>query len=376
MLRTGRCERPVNRDANPLSEGRNVKMKKAFFMTASVLWCLSAAQANDYYVNATTGNNMPSNGAQANPWKTITYALSQITGTGHTVYVAAGTYDTVLGETFPIVIKNGVSLVGAGESVCILDAKGSNGVIRAIGISDAKTAIKSFTIRGGSNSSGGGGLLISAGSILTVANNKITGNTVLPTPSDKKFGGGIYVLNSSPTITNNEIIDNIVTANQAPTDPKDFGAYGGGVAVVGSSTPIIKQNVIRKNEVQNSFFAVAYGAGVGVFGAATPIIDSNIIAENTLHRLYATSGTTLGAGICMLDAGGFFSNNTVIDNHIKADFGSLPTISGWYISGVTSSPLVLKNVIVKNTDHGIWCAATSNPKIIKIRLPTTPRMEF
>ncbi len=339
-------------------------MKKALLMTASALWCLNAAQANDYYVNATTGNNAPGNGTQADPWKTVTYALGQISGTGHTVHVAAGTYDSALGETFPLGIKNGVSLIGAGESLCILDAKGSNGVIRGVGISEASTMIKNFTIRGGSNSSGGGGLFISAGSMLTVANNKITGNAVQPTPNGKKFGGGIYILNSSPTITNNEIADNIVTANQAPSDPADFGAYGGGVAVVGSSTPVIKQNIIRNNEVQNSFFAVAYGAGICVLDAATPIIDANMLAANTLHRLFATSGTTLGAGIAVLNAGGVLSNNTITDHRIKADFGSLPAISGVYISGATSSPRLLKNVVVKNTDHGIWCAIASNSKII------------
>jgi len=52
-------------------------MKKTFLIIAAVLWQLSAAQANDYHVNATTGSNTPSNGTQAKPWKTI---LSQING--------------------------------------------------------------------------------------------------------------------------------------------------------------------------------------------------------------------------------------------------------------------------------------------------------
>jgi hypothetical protein len=93
----------------------------------------------DYFVNATTGSNVPTNGTLANPWKTITYALSRISGSGRTVYVAAGTYGTALGESFPILMKNGVSIVGAGIDVSIIEAGGTNTVIKCVSIVDAST---------------------------------------------------------------------------------------------------------------------------------------------------------------------------------------------------------------------------------------------
>lgn len=73
---------------------------------------LGTAKADNYYVNASTGNNASGNGSQANPGKTITYALDPTTGSGHALYAAASTYGPAIGETFPIFMRDGVSLVG------------------------------------------------------------------------------------------------------------------------------------------------------------------------------------------------------------------------------------------------------------------------
>ncbi|HEY5611027.1 MAG TPA: FG-GAP-like repeat-containing protein, partial [Thermoanaerobaculia bacterium] len=161
---------------------------------------VTTATADDYYV-ATTGSNTTGTGTEASPWKTITYALSQITGTGKTLHVAAGTYDTTLGETFPINIKNGVSLAGAGIDASILDAKGTGTVLRAASITDGHTRVEGFTIKG-SGGAAGVGVSISGGSILRIANNKITANF---NGSSFGTGGGIYVDASSPRITGNTI---------------------------------------------------------------------------------------------------------------------------------------------------------------------------
>jgi hypothetical protein len=82
---------------------------------------LSRAGAQTYYVNANTGSNANSGGA-TDPWKTITYALTQV-ATGDTVNVAAGLYDRVSnGETFPWDMGNTskwLSLKGEGASTTI-----------------------------------------------------------------------------------------------------------------------------------------------------------------------------------------------------------------------------------------------------------------
>ena len=143
-------------------------MKKVFIVAAFKILCCCTARATDYYVDATSGSDVPGGGSQADPWKTITYALNQVIGVNHTVHMAMGTYDSALGENFPILVKNGVSLVGGGMDVSMIDASGSNeSGVKCIGIVDTTTKIEGFSILGG------GGLSISAGSVLKIENNKI-----------------------------------------------------------------------------------------------------------------------------------------------------------------------------------------------------------
>ena len=83
------------------------------------------ATPTDYYVEATTGNNMNSGLDWANAWKTITYAVETgATTSGDVIHVADGLYDTTTnGEAFPIDFNtDDVSLIGAGGDTSIIDA--------------------------------------------------------------------------------------------------------------------------------------------------------------------------------------------------------------------------------------------------------------
>ena len=75
---------------NPLSE-------------ENTTFSFTTATAGDVYVEA-MGNDATGNGSQGNPWKTITHALSQVTGTASIptiIHVTAGTYSsTATGRRF------------------------------------------------------------------------------------------------------------------------------------------------------------------------------------------------------------------------------------------------------------------------------------
>jgi hypothetical protein len=69
-----------------------------------------APSAHDYYVDAAAG--LDANlGTAVSPFKTITHAVA-VAGAGKSIAIAPGTYDAGNGETFPIVLQAGQSLVG------------------------------------------------------------------------------------------------------------------------------------------------------------------------------------------------------------------------------------------------------------------------
>ena len=121
---------------------------------------------------------------------------------GDTVLVAGGRYAwSTNGEVFPIRMKNGVRLIGAGAPVCTLDAEGTSRVILCVFISDTATRIEGFTLTNGFSVWGSG--IYCYYSSPTITNNVITGNI------GSRYAGGMWVCyDSFPTITHNVITGN------------------------------------------------------------------------------------------------------------------------------------------------------------------------
>ena len=307
-----------------LSDYLNMRIK--IFLILFFLLSFNLVRATDFYVNSLTGSDIPGNGTLPNPWKTITYALSQISGTGHRVYVAGGTYNTTLGESFPILMKNGISLVGDGDSLTIMDAAGTNRVLSCVGITDPSTFISGFTIKGGvlGSSLQGGGILISAGSVLTVRNNKISNNSV----GSSGYGGGIYITNSSPLISSNTIINNSLSTS----------GYGNAIAIYNSS-PLIKRNRIINNKSGYEGCIYVYGS------SSSPRILNNIIAKN-VNSIYCDAGTPT------------IINNTISDNSGDAIY-----------IGYGKPDSIVNNIISFNSGCGIYEYSSSyDPGIVSFNL--------
>lgn len=279
-------------------------------LVAALLF-LSSARANNYYVSASTGSNSTGNGTQSSPWKTITYALGQVSGKGHTINVAAGTYNSALGETFPIFMTDGVSLVGAGIDKSIIDAGSTQTAVKCIGIIDSTTRLDGFTVTNGTYP-GESGIYISAGSALQVSNNKITasgGNTAY-----NLCQGGIYVVNSSPLI-----IFNTVSGNSGS------GIY------VSNCSPTIKNNIITGNS-GNSY----RGGGLTIDGSSSrPTISFNIIVNNTLEGIRCNNSST----------------PQIINNTISGNSTAGIQLGGFAEGG--ASPDIVNNILAFNTGYGI-----------------------
>ncbi len=107
---------------------------------------ITADASCDAWVDAVNGDDTNGDGTASAPWKTITKAISSIADTVKRINVKPGTYDTALGETFPIAVPDGVVLRGTSTAAdVIIDGKDSASHVI---ISEGKTiGVRNATIR-------------------------------------------------------------------------------------------------------------------------------------------------------------------------------------------------------------------------------------
>ncbi|MGA7934708.1 MAG: DUF1565 domain-containing protein, partial [Kovacikia sp.] len=199
------------------------------------------------YVNPTTGND-GNNGSQAAPFKTIARALQQAKA-GTTIQLAAGTYSAASGETFPLAIPSGVTVLGNEAT------KGNGIVVTGSGKFLSKTfANQNVTFQLDTDAQLRG---------VTVTNLEIRGTAV-------------WVESTNPTIANNTFINN----------------KREGVFATGSASPAVLDNVAIQN-ASNGFTIVRTakgewrrnvcqktGFGFAISDSAAPLLADNRIVEN------------------------------------------------------------------------------------------------
>jgi parallel beta-helix repeat protein len=206
------------------------------------------ASATVIYVNPVSGQNISSAGITPEaPYKTITFALSQAKS-NTVIKLAPGTYTKDTGETFPLVLKLGVILVG-NESI-----KGQGTVIIGGGHYTSRTFARQ--------------------DITILAENTTIAGITVTNPNQR--GTAVWVESSSPTIKNNTFTDSI----------RD------GVFVTGTGNPKIENNLFIKNrgngisitkyaqgEIRNNSFEDT-GFGLAIGGSSTPLLEGNQILQN------------------------------------------------------------------------------------------------
>ena len=116
-----------------------------FIIAALPVFC------DEYFVNVSTGSDEEGLVSIEKPFKTISYALSQVDGTKNNpafIHVSEGTYNIESGEVFPLTLKRHVNILGENMSTTVLNASGAdNTVIYCLQVSNV--SIRRFTITGG-----------------------------------------------------------------------------------------------------------------------------------------------------------------------------------------------------------------------------------
>ncbi|MCP3978416.1 MAG: DUF1565 domain-containing protein, partial [bacterium] len=281
------------------------------------------------FVDITFGSDVTGDGSFANPWRHITYALTQV-GSPETIRVRPGLYDTTVdgdgfSEVFPIQLADGVSILSTGgASVTTVDADRTAGVFDADGVG-AGTRLEGFTITGGLTTAQGGAFYV-LNSSLEIRDNVITDNQSVG--SSAGWGGGLYIVGtSSAIIENNEITDNLADGSNS--------AYGGGIAISGTGTngTRIEGNTIARNTCGNA--SSVYGAGI--YAPSGAEIRGNRIEGNVL-----IGSTKRGGGIYTAGASVRLLGNRILD-HAGATYGG-----GIYGSGLSSTGRIVNNIVVGN----------------------------
>jgi hypothetical protein len=204
---------------------------------------------------------------------------------------------------------------------------------------------------------GGGRVLYITGAISpTVEGLRITGGNdhgqgggeYYPASGFDDYGGGVYVITATVTISNSQVLDNtggdggglcLVNSDAALSNnavvSNTATSSGGGLCLVDSDATLSGDNVIRNA-------AGGLGGGLALWrGDAT--LSNNTFISNTAGE---------GGGLFMDGGGATLTNNVIADN--QADSGG----SGLYIS-YHAYPRLLHTTIARNTggdNSGVYIA--------------------
>ena len=295
----------------------------------SVAVSLTLAQAV-VYVDASHCPG-PGSGTAGDPFCKIQDAICATRAAGGTVRVLPGTYNE------SIRMFRGVSVISTdGPAVTVIDGTGKPCITRDCIVNTASPQcstvlaasidgigptpddrLEGFRIRGGSGLYRdfasplpdfvvGGGVMVFGASSPTITNNEIVDNTLSGTGAQVWYGAGIYVHSTRPTtgssgfapaepvITNN-LIEGNLNDPPAGTGSKPSYALGGGLYVGYHSAPTIRGNSIVSNRtgLTSKNNQIAAGGGLAVYSLEDlqhqPQITRNLIADNI--------GTDQGGGI-------------------------------------------------------------------------------
>jgi len=217
----------------------------------------------DLYVDAVNGNDANSGGKDA-PLRTITYAITQA-GRGDTVKIAPGTYDTTLGETFPIIIPDNVTFIGN------IDQKGDGTLPTVIEGVDSVDAEYAATLVAGASSYITGFKIVQPGSTMRYYCVFTNGDNV--TLSRNTFVsnyGCIRLLGTEVAVIENNVINSqyygVYSHNTGSTYIRYNKFMSGAFVEIADGNATIKGNVFTGD----SFRAISVQKG-------TSQIDSNNI---------------------------------------------------------------------------------------------------
>ncbi|HET6201184.1 MAG TPA: DUF1565 domain-containing protein [Planctomycetota bacterium] len=309
----------------------------------ALLLAAPAASAADYYVNAATGNDATGLGSLASPWKTITHALAQVPGPGDAIHVAAGIHNLALGEVFPLTMKPGVHLIGAGLALTLVDALGV--AVPAVRFEtvpfSTPTRLEGIRI---SNTGGaavrvatpdGSGILVSRCSLLgnSIGLRVEAGTAAVGATLRQNFIGfnftNVFLVGGTPGTTTAASFDRNWITLSSTQGVTAFAAAGGAVSAkflgdriescldVGLFAAASSGSVVLSTSSLTVFHQASKGIDISTTGggSCSVSIDHATIADNT------------GAGVSASGSAAVTVSNSIVRGNASGDFAGVPVSS-------------------------------------------------
>ncbi|MGH1395742.1 MAG: DUF1565 domain-containing protein [Trichormus sp.] len=256
------------------------------------------------YVNPATGTDAAGAGnTTATPYKTITYALNQAQA-GTIIQLAPGNYNSETGEKFPLIVKPGVILRGD-EST-----RGQGILITGGGFYTSRTfARQDVTILASENTTIAGLTVTNPNQRGTAVWVESTNPTIKNNTFTKSVRDGVFVTGTgNPKIEGNIFLQNtgngvsVARAAQGEIRNNLFQDTGFGIAIGGTSTPLVVENQIVENQ-----------DGLFISESAKPILRKNVIQNNKRDGVVATISAQPDLGSSENPGGNLIRNNTRYD---------------------------------------------------------------
>ncbi len=231
---------------------------------------------------------------------------------GDTVLVQAGTYYENINFNGLNIVLGSLFLTTGDESYIsqtIIDGSQGGSVITLNSGEDNTAQVVGFTIQNGYADEGGG--IYCMNSSPTISDNIISNNSTSSTGNSR--GGGIYCEESNPIIENNKISNNLADG-------------GGGICCNMNCIPTIRNNSISACTTD------IVGGGISMIHNCTGTIEYNIISSNYSDE---------GGGIYCHNSDPDINHNTTYNNEADINGGGI-------LSDLNSNPTILNTILCGN----------------------------
>ncbi|MBD3222175.1 hypothetical protein GF314_13140 [bacterium] len=241
---------------------------------------------------------------------------------GDTVMVAAGTYTDCTHETEGpgstpacVIMKDGVTLMGAGSDQTIIDAEGLGRGIYVHDTDDVR--IENLQVRGAYAAIYGAGILVRQGS---------TGAEIVDCVIRDNEDGGVIVFDGSEaTLTSVQFLSNVAK-------------QGGGLAIEETSTATVSECRFEGNVAPS-------GAGMFVRNGCTVTLTASVFVANAIDSDFGNGG-----GLAVQDSQCDISGCEFLDNTTRGAGGGVAFLGG--ATGTFENSLIAGNSTEASFNYG------------------------